>query len=105
MTTNTLEERRRFVEQVKASFQNPSESGRYRDLTGSQEPPDETDVLSGAKGGWKWRLVAALLLFGGFIYLSQNQIKVGQMTAAEVAAYLSEDFAWEKAAEYLPGLR
>lgn len=104
MTADTLEERRKYVAQVKASFQNPAESTRYGDVHLTEEP-DRTDVLSGAKGGWKWRLVAALLLFGGFIYLSQNQIKVGQMTAAEVAAYLSEDFAWEKVLDKLPGAR
>lgn len=105
MTANTLEERRRFVEQVKASFHNPSESARYRDVRGESGGSEETDVFSGSKSGWKWRLMAALLLFGGFIYVSQNQIKVGDVTAVQVAEYLSQDMSLEKLTEYLPDLR
>lgn len=104
MTANTLEERRRFVAQVKASFQNPSESTRYRDVRAGEEASEETDVFSGARGGWKWRLVVALLLFGGFIYASQNQIKVADVTAAQVAEYLSQDLALDKIAGELPDL-
>lgn len=96
MVEQTLEERRRYVEQVKASFQNPAESSRYRDVGAGPETTGETDVFSGSSGAWKWRLVVALLLFGGFIYLSQNQVKVGEHTVQEVADYLSEDMKWEE---------
>lgn len=102
MTANTLEERRRYVEQVKASFGSPSESTRYRDVGASAGTGEERDVFSGSSGAWKWRLVVALLLFGGFIYLSQNQLKLGQYTVQEVADYLSEDMEWEGILKGLP---
>lgn len=102
MTANTLEERRKYVDQVKASFQNPSESRRYRDVGDSPKAGEETDVFSGNSGAWKWRLVVALLLFGGFIYLSQNQIAVGGVTAMQVADYLEQDLEWEGLLKELP---
>ncbi len=104
MMEQTLEERRRYVEQVKASFQNPEKSGRYRDVGAAAEAEEnrETDVFSGSSGAWKWRLVVALLLFGGFMYLSQNQMKVGAYTVQEVADYLSKDMEWEGLLKELP---
>lgn len=102
MDANTLRERRRYVEQVKASFQADSGSSRYRDVNFRTYDMERADVGPEVGGGWKWRLLAALLLFGGFVYLSQSKAEIGGMSAAQAAEYLSQDFEAEQVSKLLP---
>lgn len=84
MTTNTLEERKEYINKVKESFQNPGTSIYYRDV-GEPAPEEKENVCSRA---FQWRFWIAVILFVIFVYCDKNQIKIYQYTTEEVEKIL-----------------
>ncbi len=92
MTANTLEERKKNISEIKASFQNPHQSSRYQDLSGT-----DTDTAAVTYGGmFKMRLLIAVALFGAFVYCDKNDVKVISYTTKEVSKQVQKDLAVDK---------
>lgn len=90
MTVNTIEERKRYINEIKASFQNPEHSERYRDFsdTSSEERPG---IFS-----FKFRMLLAILLFTAFIYCDQTKMQVGEYKTQDVYEIIQENISLEK---------
>ncbi len=95
MTGNTLEERKRYINEIKASFQNPHQSVRYSDVTDS--PPIEGSFIN----AWKVRALLAILLFGLFVYCDQNQTKIQGYTTKDIYKFVEESISIEKVLQTL----
>jgi hypothetical protein len=68
MTVNSLDERRRYVNEVRASFGSPHESRQYGNL---DEQPKETTISFTM---FKIKFLVAVIIFAGFIYCDLNKI-------------------------------
>lgn len=95
MTVNTLEERKRYINEIKASFQNPEHSDRYRDFsnTSYEERPG---IFS-----FKFRILFAILLFTAFIYCDQTKIQVAGYTTQDVYEIIEDSISLENVLNYL----
>lgn len=84
MTANTIEERKRHINEIKASFPNPAKSSRYGDF-------EEKDKAFGRTAGFfKLKLLSAMAIFAVFVFLDQNQISLGGYTAKSVTTVIEE---------------
>ena len=95
MTAKTLEERRRNINKIKASFGEPGKSERYGDI--SYGSPEEEGSI--ASGFFKLRLLLAAALFAAFVYCDQNQIKIFTYTTQEVGQFIQETSSVDKIIE------
>ncbi len=98
MTADTIEERKRKISQIKASFPEAEHSARYRDFSAS-EPEEEV-----AGGYFKWKFLIAIALFAAFVFLDQNEIKVADFSTEEVYARIQETVSAEKAIQTLENM-
>lgn len=101
MTTNSLEERRRYINQIKASFQDPAKSKQYQDVSGMGT---ETEVTLTATGFFKFRLLIAAAIFAVFVYCDQNQVKIHTYTTQEVCHWIQESVSTERVVETMKEL-
>lgn len=83
MTANTLEERRRYINEIKASFQDPSKSQQYQDISGGDGANDVSTA-----GFLRLRLLIAVALFAAFVYCDQNKVKIHTYTTDKVYEYI-----------------
>lgn len=98
MTADTMEERKRKISQIKASFPEAGQSTQYRDF--STPAPEE-----GMAGGYfKWKLLIAIALFAAFVFLDQNDIKVADFSTEEVFSHIEDTVSIEKAIQTLENM-
>ncbi len=95
MTANSLEERRRYISQIKASFQDPGKSRQYQDVSGMGAEGAEPVV----SGFFKLRLMIAAAIFAAFVYCDQNQVKIHTYTTKEVGHWIRESVSTEQVVE------
>lgn len=95
MTVNSLEERRRYINQIKASFQDPGKSKQYQDVSGMGA--EETEPV--VSGLFKLRLLIAAAIFAAFVYCDQNQVKIHTYTTKEVGRWIQESVSTEQVVE------
>lgn len=100
MTTNSLEERRRYISQIKASFQDPGKSRQYQDIPGMGAEGDQPAAL----GFFKLRLLIAAAIFAAFVYCDKNQVKIHTYTTKEVSQWIQEGVSAEEVVETLKTL-
>ncbi|MCI8280463.1 MAG: hypothetical protein HFI76_01905 [Lachnospiraceae bacterium] len=98
MTTNTLEERKRYINQIKASFQEPGKSNQYQDVApgGEETAP--------AMGYFKLRLLIAAVLFAAFVYCDKNHVNIYTYTTDQMCEYIQADMDTEQIMEAMKKL-
>lgn len=94
MTSNRLEERRRYVNEIKASFSDPSKSGQYADVSGEAEH-QPTD----AAAFFKLRLLIAAAIFAAFVYCDQKQVRIHTYNTDQICEYLTQTVSPEQVVE------
>lgn len=90
MTANTIEERKRYINEIKASFHDPGQSGRYGDISTGAATAETVGSF------WKVQLLTAVLIFATFVYCDQNQIKIGGYTTRDAYERIEETISIEK---------
>ena len=93
MTTTTIEERKQNIDAIKASFPDPAQSGRYRDVSAAEE------AARPAFGVFTIKLLIALALFGAFVCCDKTRLNVRGYTTEEVYRQIEEPFPLEKLVE------
>lgn len=89
MTANTLEERKRYISQIKASFPDPTQS-RYRDFSAPAKPEHWS------AGFFKLKALIAAAVFTAFVFCDRNQIKISDYTTGQIAERIKETVSLEK---------
>lgn len=98
MTADTMEERKRKISQIKASFPEAGHSAQYRDFSAPE--PEE-----GVAGGYfKWKLLIAIALFAALVFLDQNEIRVADFSTEQVYSRIQETVSVEKAIQTLENM-
>ena len=95
MTTTSIEERKRNISEIKASFPNPAVSGKYRDL-GENTTKTEADTVIHFP---KIRIFIAVLIFAAFVYCDQTQGKISGYTTKEIIEQIEKTIPLEKMLE------
>lgn len=95
MTVDSLEERKRYINQIKASFHDPGKSSRYRDL-GMEEAPARPEF-----GMFKVKALLAVVIFGAFVYCDRNEVTFYKQNTDTVYERIAETFSVEKAVQSL----
>lgn len=114
MTANTIEDRKRYINEIRSSFNNPQESIRYKDFhtyrggvshsdelfrTKSSESVEADEQGVSLVSGFKLRFFVAFSLFMAFVYCDFNKIQVEGYTTEYVYEKLSENISIEKVEE------
>jgi len=89
MTVNTLEERQRYIREIKSSFQNPHQSLRYVDMNRSADIPIK-------KNYFKIKFLIAVAFFAIFLYCDQKQINIYGYSTATFCEKLTTTISLEK---------
>ena len=101
MTSNTVEERKRNIDKIKASFSqgNPAKSDRFRDFSSGSEPETQE-----GRSFFKLKLLLAIAIFAAFVFVDQNQLKIGEYSTREVFSVIRDSVSVEKVMENVEGL-
>ena len=101
MTSNTVEERKRNIDKIKASFSqdNPAKSDRFRDFSS-----DGGAKVQEGRSFFKLKLLIAIAIFAAFVFVDQNQLKIGEYSTREVFSVIRDSVSVEKIMENVEGL-
>ena len=90
MTTTSIEERKRNVKEIKASFPESSVSAKF----GALNPPvtEEVNLFRFSK----IRILISVLIFAAFIYCDQTQVKINGYTTKDIYKQIEKTFSVEK---------
>lgn len=77
-------ERRDYVDQVRASFYEPSAERSWSSSSSYRYGAGQETALQAGASGFGIRLVIAILLFAGFVYCDQKNITFHSYGAADV---------------------
>ena len=87
MTANTLEDRKKQISEIKASFPDTGKAG---------EPSVKTEDDGIAFRFSKIRLLIAVLIFTAFLYCDHSQLKFRGYTTKEIYEKIEESISIEK---------
>lgn len=94
MISNSLEERRRYVNEIKASFSDPAKSSQYTDVSGeAQHPPGDAAAF------FKLRLMIAAAIFAAFVYCDQKQVRIRTYSTDKICEFITQTVSPEQVVE------
>lgn len=94
MTSNTVEERKRDIDKIKASFSqgNPARSDRFQDFPAGEG----TKAQGEGRSFFKLKLLLAIAIFAAFVFMDQNQLKLGKYSTREVFSVIRDTVSVEQ---------